>query len=207
MDPSQRWRFFCIGYLLFCFLYLGTGTLTLSRATTLPLSLLDTTIPFWEKTIWIYLSQFVIAFLIPFKVRDSRTLTLTYYSIALASLISFFVFTVYPTQMPLRMEGEEAVERVLFAFLYSIDVDANCFPSLHVAVATLAGYGLYRSTRSLLFVIWSLLICISTLTVKQHYFVDVVGGLVIAGGSLLVVCRLVPEPLDQTPRHNEGDDQ
>ncbi|HEY6402922.1 MAG TPA: phosphatase PAP2 family protein, partial [Blastocatellia bacterium] len=73
-----------------------------------------------------------------------------------------------------------------YRFLYSIDSAANCFPSLHVALAWLSALGLRDERRraGALAMVWAALISISTLTTKQHYFADLVGG-----GALAFFCR------------------
>ncbi len=66
---------------------------------------------------------------------------------------------------------------------------ANCFPSLHVALAAIAGCALWRRGIRVVAVIWPALIAVSTLTTRQHVAWDVAGGLLLAG----VVIVLTPK--------------
>jgi membrane-associated phospholipid phosphatase len=69
-----------------------------------------------------------------------------------------------------------------FDFIYFFDSPANCLPSLHVANSFLATLHWFRrsSGKFWFYIFWTLIICASTLTTKQHYFYDVVGGLLVA---------------------------
>jgi membrane-associated phospholipid phosphatase len=92
------------------------------------------------------------------------------------------------------MTFESNFGQILFSFLYLMDSDSNCCPSLHVSLSSLACYGLYNSVSRFrsIFVIWPILIWISTLTTKQHYLIDVLGGILVGAISLLTVSCLLP---------------
>ncbi|MCB0405439.1 MAG: phosphatase PAP2 family protein [Bdellovibrionales bacterium] len=62
------------------------------------------------------------------------------------------------------------------------DSPANCFPSQHVALTSICAWSMRRRGPILhtFYWLWALAIFTSTLTTKQHYFYDILGGLVIA---------------------------
>jgi membrane-associated phospholipid phosphatase len=107
-------------------------------------------------------------------VNGARAVSRLFYAISLASLLAFCIFLIYPTEFSRSLTMKEEASTYAFRFLYSIDSAANCFPSLHVALAWLSALGLRdeRKKAGGRAMVWSTLISISTLTTKQHYFVD-----------------------------------
>src|SRR2546428_10309793 len=150
------------------------------------MSLPDRLIPFIDWTIWVYASQYLLLYCCFLGVNSSRAVSRLIYAISLASLLAFCVFLIYPTEFPRNVAEKEGAAAFAFSSLYSIDSAANCFPSLHVALAWLSALSLRDERRKVgaLAMVWAALISISTLTTKQHYFVDLVGG-----GVLALLCR------------------
>jgi len=72
--------------------------------------------------------------------------------------------------------------------MWQLDLARNGFPSLHVAVTCLACRALWERPCKGLTAATGLLICLSTLTLKQHTLVDVLGGLFLA-----LVCALATQ--------------
>jgi membrane-associated phospholipid phosphatase len=74
--------------------------------------------------------------------------------------------------------------------IYSIDPPYNLFPSLHISLTALAAFAVWKADRrygAILF-IGLALVAVAVCATKQHFVVDVVGGLVIAamvGGVVL----------------------
>lgn len=77
------------------------------------------------------------------------------------------------------------------AWVYMIDPATNLFPSIHCLVSWFCFVGIrgqkqvpkvYRVFSG----IFAILICISTQTTKQHYFIDVVGAILIAEGMYYI---------------------
>jgi membrane-associated phospholipid phosphatase len=149
-------------------------------------------VPFVDWTIWIYASQYLLLYGCFLGVNGAQAVSRLVYAISLASLLAFCVFLVYPTELP-RNAAQEGASAHAFRFLYSIDSAANCFPSLHVALAWLSTLSLReeRKKAGAVTVVWAALISISTLTTKQHYFVDLVGGGVLALLCRWLICRFV----------------
>jgi membrane-associated phospholipid phosphatase len=182
IDSRKKWLWAAIGYALFCAFYLSTGNLHFRSPALLTPSRIDEAIPFADWTIWIYHSQFWFLLLTIHLVKRAENLTRTFYAMALASLSSFCVFLIYPTTIPRNVQAASGLTDKAFQFLYAVDSPTNCFPSLHVALATLAAIAMLGERKSLgsIAVVWALLISLSTLTTKQHYVIDLIGGLLIA---------------------------
>jgi membrane-associated phospholipid phosphatase len=179
---EKKWRLAAIGYVAFCLFYTLTGNLHWRTPVMLAPSDIDAKIPFAAWTIWLYHSQFFFLALNIHWIKKVENLRHVFYSMALASLLSFLIFTVYPTTLPRSFATDSGLTAKAFAFLYALDSAANCFPSLHVSLAWLAAIGVLRESKTIgaLMMLWALAITLSTLTTKQHYFVDVIGGLLLA---------------------------
>ena len=143
---------------------------------------IDEAIPFLDWTIWVYFSQYLLLLGSVWLVRKKHHISRLIYSLSLASLIGFAIFAICPIELPRQPREIGGLSKALFRLLYSIDTPANCFPSLHVALACLTVPSVAAARREWTFsaFIWAGLIAVSTLTTKQHNFVDVLGGLVLA---------------------------
>lgn len=97
------------------------------------------------------------------------------------AVISFLVFLLFPTFV-LRPDVTDSIWHKAYLILHLLDKPTNCLPSLHVSLALTAGLSISHVSKQkkFLFWIWVLGVCVSTLTTKQHVFVDVVGGVVVA---------------------------
>lgn len=176
----RRGAIIAVAYLLFCILYLGAPRLALHPPLLLKPSAIDRAIPFLPWTIAIYLTQFVFIFWMLWRARDIARPMM---SIAIATLIAVVVFIVWPTTI-----ARPATTNAAFDALWLFDVPTNCFPSLHVALAMIAAaFWPDRRWRPAAFA-WAALIAISTLTTKQHYAIDVAGGIVV--GAIAIACAL-----------------
>ena len=102
-----------------------------------------------------------------------------------ATLLSVFglsFFYLLPTTVP--NWGIDWSQYPTLLFLKESDASGNACPSLHVGFAVYAGLWLRRVFQRLrigrvwhvINVIWCLLIVLSTMTTKQHVFVDVLCG-------------------------------
>lgn len=188
INRKRKWLAFAAGYLAFCALYMFAGRVHLRSATPLPLWAVDRFIPFVGWTVWIYHTQFFFLLFGVWALKTEATISRTLYSMGLASALSFCVFFFYPTVLPRPPVEMGGLTAQAFQFLYSIDTDSNCFPSLHVALACLAALGIAeeRARFAVYAIIWAGLICLSTMTTKQHYFADVIAGVFVA-----IVCRAI----------------
>jgi len=67
-------------------------------------------------------------------------------------------------------------------FIYDIDDDTNGFPSAHIFATIICSYFLYINFPQFIFLLLfvSLLITVSTVLTKQHYLVDILGGIFVA---------------------------
>jgi membrane-associated phospholipid phosphatase len=191
IDNRKKWFWAASGYIGFCLFYTLAGNLHWRPPATIFPAAIDGWLPFMDWTIWIYHSQFVLLLCCIAAIKEPENLSATLYAMALASLLSFAIFLLYPTTIPRTAQTGDGLTAKAFQILYAIDSAANCFPSLHVSLAWLAATAVRRENNLLgaPVMLWAFLISLSTLTTKQHYFVDVLGGLGVAALSRLAVVK------------------
>jgi membrane-associated phospholipid phosphatase len=139
----------------------------------------------------VYGSVFLFAFLPVFVVRGAELTRRVLWSYIAVELLAFAGFLLYPTALPRPTFVESGFFAWTLQGIYDVDPPRNCFPSLHVAWAFVAASSCYRVHRGVgvAAMAWATLIGISTLFTKQHYFVDVIGGVVIAGAAYAFLLR------------------
>ncbi len=64
---------------------------------------------------------------------------------------------------------------VLLSWIYTLDKPHNLFPSLHISLSFMSSLVLNKKVAYF----WFILIAFSTLFTKQHYFFDILGGLLV----------------------------
>lgn len=141
----------------------------------------DHAIPFIPATWAIYMLFFpfvvaTCAYAQPSEFRLFKSAVLT------AFVLSIGCFQLFPEGVPrpdpAMIENDFLRQRL--TRLWALDPASNGLPSLHVSVTCLACHMLWGLRYRWLLATISLLICISTLTIKQHTLVDVSGGLLLA---------------------------
>jgi membrane-associated phospholipid phosphatase len=150
---------------------------------TLPLTAVDLAIPFVPQALAVYLSLWFYVG-IPAGLAASRRDALIYGAWAAALCTSgLLIFHFWPTAVP-RMPIDLA-SHPAFAVLQGVDAAGNACPSLHVASAVFAAAWISRILRDVqaplaldvVNVLWCLAIAWSTVAVRQHVALDVLGGL------------------------------
>lgn len=80
----------------------------------------------------------------------------------------------------------------LLKFIYKHDGDTNGFPSAHVFMSLICGHFLSFAFPAAALIIWPLVICVilSTIFTKQHYIVDMLGGMAVYVLTLYIVSAI-----------------
>lgn len=183
--PSPGWKYAAGIVVAVCAaaLYLLPNRMAGTDAVMLPLTAADRLVPFWPWTGWIYASVYAFLAIAFVGMRDLAVASRFLYACLFTQLAAAAVFVAFPTVYPRELfplpYGATASDAALVGFWRGLDAPANCFPSLHVStcVLCLAAYGTgpLRRFRYVAAAAAALLIA-STLTFKQHYVVDLVGG-------------------------------
>lgn len=156
------------------------------------LTKVDHLIPFIPETVWIYATQHFVLAILFLITRDAIVGSRFFYSLLICQILAIFCFIVFPVIYPrgnfeqMMFFEKESLTRQLALFLYEMDKASNCFPSLHVSTCVLMGYVVSEWKVGFVFKILPYLlflgIAVSTLTFKQHFFVDVIAGALMAIG-------------------------
>lgn len=160
----------------------------------LPLTPLDAAIPLIPWTIWIYGSGTKMALLAWLSVPDRLAARRLFFTLTLAAMVCWVFFIGWPTTYPRALwplpEGDSATLRE-FADLRASDTPSNCFPSQHVALAWALALCWVDWTRrrwvQASVLLWATAVSVCTLTTKQHYLVDIPGGMAAGIGAWWVV--------------------
>ena len=140
---------------------------------------IDNGIPFWPAWSWVYSCLYYPGILyLNWTVRDAREFTRMAFSFIVLLGMQMACFYVYPvaTPPPWRQmnHGSSWSERLL-RLVRRYDRESNCFPSMHVSVATLTAFHMSRTLGPSAFA-FPILILLSCLFTKQHYLIDLPAG-------------------------------
>ena len=157
---------------------------------------LDEEVPFMTWTVLIYVGAFVFwalnLYLISLQDREHSDRLLC--ADVLSKIASFVFFVVIPTtSVRPEVTGTSLLDDGM-RFIFWIDAGDNLFPSMHCSMSWLCWIGLRgRKNVPLGYRVFSLLfalaICVSTLTTKQHVFVDTISGIALAELCWLVAAN------------------
>lgn len=165
-------------------LYLVPNHVVVQPPVELPWTRLDSAVPFIPWTLWVYFSDYLLvgsAFLQSRTWGEVRRFARAYFALLVTGAL---VHLAWPTAFPREsypVVGDTFTAQAFMLFR-QIDLPTSCMPSMHVAGSFLAAFSLWRQRPPLpaIFTAWACAVAVSTLTVKQHYAVDVGGGLVMA---------------------------
>ena len=203
LQVKARYLFLAfLPYLIFYFLiqsFIGASQYNL-------LMTVDEKIPFIPSFIWVYLSLPLVTILTGILLFQRRDIFLgLIFSFVFSSVIlcAFYIFlpSFYPRE---SFADATTVSGWLIEITRSIDGPHNTFPSGHVTFAwllvffvNLSQYTQERRWIKFVYFLWAILVSISTLTLKQHFIVDVFSGIILAALSYYLSRKLF------VVRHNE----
>jgi membrane-associated phospholipid phosphatase len=160
---------------------------------------LDDRIPFLPWTIFLYSSVYTASAYPLFVVRCPRLFRRTVNAFIIILVIHLIFFVVYPVAgwdfrpdvagLPADSFAAWGIKLTFF-----IDPPTNLFPSQHVSMAVIALMVAWRARTAAGLALLPIVIgiCISISTVKQHYFIDGIAGIVLA----IVVYWFTVRPYD-----------
>lgn len=193
-DDRATWKykvcltlFFAAAYMI---LYVVPNFYPIFSPRHLPLLGIDRSVPLIPWTFIIYLSDYLLALTVILSITSLEkynSLARTGFTVLVLSGLCFIFFpTTYPR--PSYPTDQPWIVGFFMNLVGGADTPNNCFPSMHVAITGVLTYAIrYSGTPiRLLYLVWSLLIFASTLTTKQHYFVDILGGILVASVAILL---------------------
>ena len=150
---------------------------------------IDQYIPFNEYFVIPYLLWFVFIALgfAYFIFIDQEGFKRTAFYLFTGMIICLVIYAIFPNGQDLRVTlNNENIFQMLVSFIYSIDSPTNVCPSIHVYNSIMMSISLLKSETIKIHKILSgsiigltFLICLSTVMIKQHAFVDVIAAIVL----------------------------
>lgn len=159
---------------------------------------IDSKIPFNIWFIIPYCVWYLLIFLIPYYLykKDKNIFTKYIISYLFCTVIANIIFIIYPTYVDRPIVTGNSIVELMARIVFWVDTPAqNCFPSLHCAVSMLFILYMFECKKcplylKILTLIISILIMIATLYTKQHVFIDLLSGDILAIVSYIIVNNL-----------------
>ena len=157
---------------------------------------LDRMIPFWPPSAAVYLGCYIFwAVNYVLIARQEKEKVCRFFAgDFLSRVICLAFFLLLPTTNIRPSVETSGFWNQVMRLVYQVDAADNLFPSIHCLVSWFCYIGIrdredipvwYRRFSCVM----AVLVCISTLTTKQHVIIDVAGGIVLAEGSYLLVVK------------------
>ncbi|SFA87950.1 MULTISPECIES: phosphatase PAP2 family protein [unclassified Bacillus (in: firmicutes)] len=145
---------------------------------------LDSGIPFVPLFIlpYIFWYVFIFGYLVYFCFKDKNVYLKTLTTIVVGELVCFVIYFSFQTTVPRPQLQGDSIFIDLVALIYANDQPYNCFPSIHVLTTFAIMMGSLHIKRKHVFhklfiPVMGSSIIISTLFVKQHYLLDMIGSM------------------------------
>ena len=192
------WRTFLVAVMigLVALTYYPASLATASRSFDLTTSL-DMAIPFLPWTWWIYFPHYVFGLVVTtIAMPDPRVMFRVFLAILLGQVISCSIYFLLPSTYPRpqTVGDADAITAAALTWFWGIDPPNNTFPSTHVANACMAAMGAWYSRHPIRW--YAILVAagvfITVHTAKQHYWVDAVGGVIVAAIAFRWAFRIWP---------------
>lgn len=181
--------------------YYGTRLITAGLPhydITLPL---DDWIPYRPEWIVVYVLTYGYWILCFYAIlRDSKRLCYRIYSAEiLGKAVCILCFILLPCTLTRATPGDGFFDGIV-KWIYAADRPDNLLPSIHVFNSWLCARGVLKCKRvprpaKVAAALFALMICASTVLVKQHVVLDIAGGILLAEVCLPVAKRLRTEQI------------
>jgi len=142
---------------------------------------------FKMKPQWVYIYSglyYPVIVLLIYVVDDMRQFNYMAISFFMLMLMQMVFFIIVPVVTPIHWRNlpeDKSLSVRFLSLVQRFDQRSNCFPSMHVSVATLTTLHLINNDP--FFAPWAwifpILIALSALYTKQHYFYDLVPGAIL----------------------------
>ncbi|HEY1265812.1 MAG TPA: phosphatase PAP2 family protein [Candidatus Binatia bacterium] len=154
---------------------------------------LDERIPYRPNWVWIYSFLYYPAILYLNWVVDSPaqfTRMAANFLLLLGLQMVFFIG--FPVATPAswrQLNARRTLAERFLAYVQRVDAPSNCFPSMHVSVATLTALYLYP-TLGPWAILFPILIAASAVFTKQHYLADLPAGAALGWATFKIFARI-----------------
>ena len=124
---------------------------------------------------------------------ETKLFSLAALAVCIDLVLSYILYIFFQTRIERPVVSGSDVSSDILRWIYSIDEPFNAFPSLHTSSAVLCTL-LWQKVGSRfwpIILLWAVFIVASTVLTKQHYFVDILGGMAVAILSYYIATKLV----------------
>lgn len=152
---------------------------------------IDERISFKPHWVWVYtVLYYPFFFSVIFTLDSFKHYAYVILSFTFLLLIQVAISFLIPVKTPdewREYNPENSLSEKVLSILQSVDRGGNCFPSMHVAIVSLSVCHIWANAADWLglwfvfVVVIALLICASTVFTKQHFFLDIPGGMALGG--------------------------
>ena len=188
VPTTQRSKWLAAWFVvLACAVFYGVPPVVSGQhATSLNLSSWERAIPYWPYSVWAYVAQYPLLVAVYAVCQDQNRMGRFLYASCMVQALAGLVFMFYPVRYPRPPMPQtwqlDALTAALVQGVRSVDAPLNCLPSLHVTSCLLCIWMAADQSRA-----WRLGVALvaiasmaSTLTFKQHYFVDLAAAVPLA---------------------------
>lgn len=177
-DRKSKWIYFFLGGAATLILYQCTNRYFLWTPRLLEFGPVDSVMPFWPWTVWVYFTEYIFFIAAYFGLQRNDLVTKYFYAYNSILVVSVVVFMLYPVTFPREsypVLGSDISDHAMRFLRTYMDSPANCLPSLHVSSCYISSLCFWHESRkkAVALSLWSTCVAGATMTTKQHYFVDV----------------------------------
>jgi membrane-associated phospholipid phosphatase len=195
---GRRYLLYLLPFLLSLFIFLLCEVFISEDVCHEMYSPLDDLIPFAEGFVVFYVLWYfmIIGSLIWFGMYSRESFRDLLMFMTLCQLVAIVIFIIYPNKQTLRPEVLPRANgfSALVGLIHSVDTNTNVCPSLHVAYSFAMASVWAKERRASLTFKWvmgvtCLMVCLSTVFIKQHSVVDVFVSLVMCMLIEMIIYR------------------
>jgi len=156
---------------------------------------LDNAVPFVPAFIYFYISWYIMLYIVPYIIAkyDKKMFYKYWTTTIIAITVLCFIYLLFPTAVTRPSININSLSSFITNLVYLLDTPGmNCFPSMHCAISFIFIFNVLDSDCvpkkwKITITIWSFLVILSTLFVKQHVIYDVVSSFVIVSAIYKLV--------------------
>jgi len=171
---------------------------------------IDRYIPFNKYFIVPYVLWYVYVgfFLMLLCIISERSYRKLLMNLLIGALTCYGIFCVFPTTVPRPIINSQDIFSKIVLIIYNRDNPFNCFPSIHVLNAVLTAIYVNREpklNRTVKFIstLIAVLIVLSTMFIKQHFFLDVVAATILSYSLYMIAYLIDDKKIIPLPRLNQ----
>lgn len=149
---------------------------------------------------YVYWYIYVIGGFIIILTQSRQNYMRVFLSLFLGLCICYIIYYLYPTEIMRPVVENNNIFNRLVNIIYLLDKPVNCFPSLHVLTTYfLMRYTKYKYSKKVFYYtqIIGVLIIISTLYIKQHFLLDILGAIILCEVIMLFIKRIESKKIDR----------